>query len=210
MTFEQHHDGKKFSISLQHYSNMIIKIIISLMISIIYWLWHTHACTRIILSDEEIRMNHELIVTATVTSITHLENIEENFEFPEPNMFYNFHVEKIFKGDQNIETFTIAQESFSSCSSWYRSWTAYLLYLNQNTNNKDWYYPYNPATEIISSKYPVTPYFNTLWNTKRYNIYYNIKKEFFNIRRDIRIFLENKRYYLQYRFNYYKYKYGFY
>ena len=153
-------------------------------------------------------MDHELIVTATVDNISQIELSQEDYHLWKPDSFYNFQIEKIFKWDQKIKTFTIAEESFSSCSSSYRSWTTYLLYLNPSKANVNQYYSYRSKARDYGEN--IRPEFNPLREKKRYTTYYNIKKELFNIQRDIRIFLENKIYYLQWKIDYYKVKYGFY
>jgi hypothetical protein len=69
-------------------------------------------------------MDHELIVTATVDSIekTTIKSNNDNIpSFGEPDTFYHFRVQKIFKGNQDIKKFTIAEESLSSCSTSYMS-----------------------------------------------------------------------------------------
>ena len=190
---------------------MIRKIIGTSIVCFTMIFWYTHACTRILLSDKELRMDHELIVTARVDKIEHVPiqaNTGTTLSFPEPDMFYNFQVEKTFKWDQEIKKITIAEESFSSCSSSYRSWTTYLLYLNPSKANENQYYSYRSKVRDYGEN--IRPEFNPLREKQWYKQYTIITTAWFRLRRNTNIFLENKRYELQSQIDYYKVKYGIY
>ena len=177
---------------------MFKKIIVSLTIGLFCFTWYSVACSRIAISDEEERIRSDLIVTARVDKIEHVPiqtNTGTTLSFPEPDMFYNFQVEKTFKWDQEIKKFTIAEESFSSCSSSYRSWTTYLLYLNPSKANENQYYSYRSKVRDYGEN--IRPEFNPLREKQWYKQYTIIKTALFRLRRNTNIFLENKRYELQ-------------
>jgi hypothetical protein len=182
----------------------------------IIWCWlisYSYACSWVHLSDEELRMDHELIVTATVDNIEQITNQLNNdniLSYPEPYMFYNFHVQKTFKWDQNIKTFIIPQERFSSCSDWYRTWTIYLLYLHQNPNKENWYSPYTPATQVWDYWDNIQPTFKPLRENKRHKAYKSTQTTILRIQQKTQVFFINIWDNIQYKFNFYKYTYGFY
>lgn len=174
---------------------------------------YSYACSWVLISDEELRINHELIVTATVHNIeqvTMQPNKDNIPSFGEPDIFYNFHIEKTFKGDQDIKTFTIAEASLSSCSTSYMSWSTYLLYLNKSTHKNNLYHPYTPATQVQNYGENIQPEFNPLRENKRYKEYNIIKTTLFRVQRNTQTFFVNTWYKIKYQFNFYKYKYGFY
>lgn len=188
---------------------MIRKISIIFILGIFFSLWYSHACS-IIIEDhdsEQEWMNSDLI---TIASIESFKKIDQQSWDSDYDIIYNFKVQKIFKWDKDIQSFSLQDLTTSSCDSWiYESWT-YLLYLRQNPQNSSLYTISSIATLIKPITYPVIPISNPLWNNKRYIAYYNFKQEIFNTRRDIRILVENKRYYLQSKVNDYNITYGFY